>query len=68
MAGLQGFGLRTYRVLVEYKLDGFDFNLEFGGIRATSVAKAKEQASTEFASFTGVPTENITHMFAVMTI
>jgi hypothetical protein len=68
MGALAGFGIRTYRVLIQYVNDGGFFEVEFGGVRATSVAKAKEQARSEFVSMLEMPEEVITHMFAVMVL
>lgn len=65
------FGIKTYRVLITYMSDSVEGGLaqvEFTGIRATSVPRAKEQARTEFVNMLTLPEDRITQVFAILTL
>jgi len=68
MGALARFGYKTYTVLITYVAGEESREVEYGGVRATSVAKAKDQARSEFVAMFNLPEEVITHMFAVMTV
>lgn len=65
-----GFGLKTYRVLITYIPEQATepAQVEFGGVRATSVARAKEQAREEFVNMLRLSEDRITQSFAILTL